>query len=532
MRKFTGTWALIRFILRRDRIRMTVWTVALGASMFAMIPAMADMFQTPEQLQARAMVMETPTGIVFGGPGYGLDDYTLGVMLATELPMTLLIALAVMSILHVVRHTRAEEESGRAELLRANVLGSSAQMTAALTTNALANTVIGALMALSLIANDLAAADSVAFGAGMALAGITFGAITAVCAQVSEHSRGASGLAFMAVGVLFMFRVVGDMAERGGSAPSWFSPWAWAQQTRMFDDLRWWPLALYPLVIAVLFAVAFALAGRRDLGAGLVASRPGPSEAGPLLNSVFALNLRLQRTSIIVWTAAIFLFALSFGTLISEIDVMVEQNPELIARMGLGAQDLSHGFLGMLVLYVVMTATAFAVLSVLRARAEESSGRAELTMSAAVGRIRWLGAAVLVSALAASTMTVLGGLAMGLGAGIATEDYGWVGTVTGAAAAQLPLVLLFIGLTVLFLGVAPRLVGLVWAWFGYGLAVTVLGVIVGMPDWMLDVSPFSLLPQLPVDEFGPVPFLAVLGAAAVAAAVGLVGFRNRDLATV
>jgi ABC-2 type transport system permease protein len=532
VRTFAGTGHLIRFILRRDRIRMTVWTVALVGSMALTIPTLEDMFRTPEQRLGRAAVMETPTGIVFGGPGYGLDTYELGSMVANEMTMSLLVALAVMSVLHVVRHTRAEEESGRAELLRANVVGSSAQMTAALATNAAVNAVIGALMTLVLVGGGLAVADSVAYGLGLALAGIAFGAIAMVCAQVSEHSRGAGGLAFLAVGVLFMFRVVGDIAERGGSAPSWFSPFAWTQQTRAYDDLRWWPLALYAAVIVVLFAVAYHLAGRRDLGAGLVAARPGPAGAGPLLNGVFALHLRQQRTSIIAWTVAVFLFALSFGTLITEIDTMIEQNPDLVVTMGLDAQNMSNAFLGMLLLYTVMATAAFAVLSVLRTRAEETSGRAELTLSTAVGRIRWLGSAVLVATLAAVAMTLLGGVGMGLGAGIATGDHDWVGTVVEGAAAQLPVVLLFIGLTTVAVGLAPRLVGLVWTWFGYGLLMTILGPLLDVPDWMTDLGPFGILPQLPAEEFDAVPFLAVLGAAAAAGVVGLAGFRRRDLLTV
>ncbi|KOX22180.1 ABC transporter permease [Nocardiopsis sp. NRRL B-16309] len=532
MRTFTGTGSLIRFILRRDRVRMTVWTVSLVGMMAMTVPTLDEMFQTPEQRLGRAAIMETPTGIVLGGPGYGLDTYGLGAMVANEMTMTLLVALAVMSVLHVVRHTRAEEESGRAELLRANVVGSGAQMTAALATNAVVNAVIGGLITLSLVANGLDAPDSVAYGAGLALAGITFGAIAAVCAQVSEHSRGASGLAFLVVGVLFMFRVVGDIAERGGSAPSWFSPFAWVQQTRMYDDLRWWPLALYAVVIVAVFAVAFLLAGRRDLGAGLVAARPGPVNASPLLNGVFALHLRQQRTSIVAWTVAVALFALSFGTLIAEIDTMVEQNPELVTRMGLDAQNMSSAFLGMLLLYVVMTAAAFATLSVLRTRAEETSGRAELVLSTAVGRIRWMGSAMLVSTLTAIVMTLLGGASLGLGAALATGDDDWVGTVTEAAAAQLPVVLMFVGLTALFVGVAPRLVGVVWAWFGYGLVATIFGPLLDLPEWMMDYGPFGLVAQLPVEEFETAPFIVVLGAALATAAVGLAGFRRRDLATV
>jgi ABC-2 type transport system permease protein len=533
MNAFTGTGALIRFALRRDRVRLTVWTLALVGTVAATVPALDAMFTTDAQRQARAALMRTPTGILFGGPGYGLDDYQLGPMVVNELTMSVLIGLAVMSVLHVVRHTRAEEESGRAELLRASVLGSGAQMTAALVTVSVVNLVIGGLTALAMAGSGLAVADSAAYGLGLALAGISFGAVAAVCAQVAEHGRGAAGLAFLVTGVLFLSRVVGDTAEEGGNALSWLSPFAWVQQTRVFDDLRWWPLALYAVLVAVLFALAYALADRRDLGAGLVPSRPGPAGAGRLLGGVFALHLHQQRGAILAWTAAALLFALAFGAVVTEVDDMLEEIPDMVAIVGGGgADDVVGGFLGVMGGYVLMAASAYAVVSVLRARTEEVSGRAELTLSAAVGRARWLGGALLVSALSSALIVVAGGVGTGLGASAALSDPSWTWTTTGAALAQLPVALLFAGLTGLLVGTAPRLVPLVWAWLGYSLLVTMFGVLLDLDDLLLDMSAFELLPQPPTEEFDAVRFAAVLGAALAVNAIALAGFRRRDLASV
>lgn len=532
MNAFTGTGALIRFVLRRDRLRLTVWTLALVGTVVATVPTLDDMFSTDAQRQARAALMETPTGVVFGGPGYGLDDYQLGPMVVNELTMSVLIALAVMSVLHVVRHTRAEEESGRAELLRASVLGTSAQMTAALVTISVVNLLIGGLTALAMTGNGLAVADSAAYGLGLALAGVSFGAVAAVCAQVTEHGRAAAGLAFLVTGVLFLSRVVGDMAEEGGNALSWLSPFAWVQQTRVFDDLRWWPLALYAVLVAVLFALAYALADRRDLGAGLVPSRPGPAGAGGLLNGVFALHLHQQRGAILAWTATVFLFALAFGSLATEVEGMLEENPDLLAVLGDSADDVTGGFLGTMSGYVLMAASAYAVMSVLRARGEETSGRAELTLSAAVGRVRWFGGALLVSVLSSAVIVVAGGVGMGLSASAALEDPSWTWTMTEAALAQLPVALLFAALTALLVGTAPRLTPLVWAWLGYSLLVSLLGPMLGLDDRLLDLSAFGLLPRLPADEFDAVPVAVALGAALAANAVALAGFRRRDLAGV
>ncbi|MDT0331277.1 ABC transporter permease [Nocardiopsis lambiniae] len=531
MSALTGTGTLTRFILRRDRVRLSVWTLSLVGVTAMTVPTLDETFSTPAQRQARAALMETPTGVVFGGPGYGLDDYTLGPMMVNEMTMSLLIALAVMSILHVIRHTRAEEESGRAELLRAGVLGSGAQMTAALVTIASINLLIGGLTGAVMAGYGLETVDSLVYGLGLGLAGLTFGAITAVCAQLTEHGRAASGLAFLAVGVLFMARVVGDLAEEGGNALSWASPFAWVQQTRIFDDPRWWPMALYPLAIVLLFGVAYALAGRRDLGAGLIPGRPGPAAAGPLLNGVLALHLRQQRGAIIAWSVAVFLFAVSFGTLATEVEGMLEQNPDIVALLGDASADATAGFLSVMSGYVIMAAGAYAALSVLRARSEETAGRAEVVLATAVGRIRWYGAALAVSVLSATLIVVLGGLGIGVGAFAVTDDSSWIGTMLEAVLSQLPMALAFGALAALVVGVAPRLTSLVWVWLGYSVFATMLGALLGMPDWALELSAFGILPRPPLDDFDVVP-VAIASAAVVAAFAGaLAGFRRRDLTT-
>lgn len=531
MSAFTGTGVLSRFILRRDRVRLSVWTPALVVTTAVTIPTLDDAFPDEESRQARAALMETPTGVVFGGPGYGLDDYALGPMLVNELTASLLIALAVMSVLHIIRHTRAEEESGRAELLRANVLGSGAQTTAALITLTLVNLLIGGLIALSMIAFDMPTADSLAYGLGLALAGVSFGAIAAVCAQVSEHGRATSGLAFLVVGLLFMVRVVGDLADQEGGLLSWFSPFAWVQQARPFVDLRWEPLALYGVFLAVMFVIAHALSSRRDLGGGWVASRPGPAGAGGLLRGTTTLHLNQQRGSIMTWTIAVVLFSFAFGTLATEIQGMLDANPDLGAMLGGGVDDVIGGFLATITAYVGMAGAAFGALSVLRVRAEENAGRAELVLSTAVGRVHWFGGALVVATLATTLIIVMGGLGMGLGASMALEDFAWTWRMVEASLAQLPGALGFVALTALILGLFPRLTPLIWLWLGYSALTTMLGALLGFPAWAMNLSAFEILAKPPMDEFEAGPYLIYLGAALVAGVVSLAGFRERDLVT-
>jgi len=531
MNALAGTTTLIRFVLRRDRLRLSVWVLALVGTIAASVPAIDDMFTTDAERQARAALMDTPTGIVFGGPGYGLEDYQLGPMLVNELTMTMLIALAVLNVLHVVRHTRAEEESGRAELLRAAPVGHSAQPMAALTTAVLVDLLIGASTFVSLVSFGLAVADSLAYGLGIGLAGMVFATIAAVCTQISEHARTASGTAFLVIGVVFMARVVGDIAEPGGNALSWLSPFAWVQQARPFDALEWWPLALYPAAAVVFFAAAHVLAGRRDLGAGLIATRPGPARAGPLLRGVLALHLQQQRATVLAWSAGVFALTFAFGSLAPEVESMVESNPDLAVLLGDDTEDLIGGFLGTIGLYALMGAGAFGALSVLRARSEENAGRAEMVLATAVGRVRWLGSALTVAALATALITALGGLGLGLGAALTLDDSTWVGRMTGAVLAGLPAALAFGALVALLFGTVPRLIPFMWVWLGYSVFVTMLGDLLGMPDAAMNASAFEILPAPPAEDAEAVAFLVYLAAVLVAGAVGLVGFGRRDLAT-
>ena len=57
-----------------------------------------------------------------------------------------------------------------------------------------------------------------------------------------------------------------------------------------------------------------------------------------------------------------------------------------------------------------------------------------------------------------------------------------------------------------------------------------LGALLELPQWLLDVSPFTHVPAVPAEPFAAAPLLW-LGAAALAlGALGFAAFRRRDLA--
>lgn len=68
----TGTVTLVRFALRRDRIRLAVWVSALTLMMVYAPNAIRLAYPDQTQRQARVNLLKTPAGIVLGGPMFGV----------------------------------------------------------------------------------------------------------------------------------------------------------------------------------------------------------------------------------------------------------------------------------------------------------------------------------------------------------------------------------------------------------------------------------------------------------------------------
>jgi ABC-2 type transport system permease protein len=76
----------------------------------------------------------------------------------------------------------------------------------------------------------------------------------------------------------------------------------------------------------------------------------------------------------------------------------------------------------------------------------------------------------------------------------------------------------------------PRLGVIPWLVVGWSLFMLWLGGLLNLPKAVMDATPFAALPQLPVETFTWGPVLAVSAIALVLIALGLVGFRRRDIA--
>lgn len=526
----TGTGTLIRFILRRDRIKLPAWILGITLMGMYYAGALQQVYKTEEDLRAVSGFAEGTMGALISGPGYGVADPTVASVIVTVYGLYFLLLAALMNILLISRHTRVEEQSGRAELVRANVVGRHAPLTAALIVAVGANAVLSLLIAGNFAITNLDTSDALLFGAGVGAVGLVFAGITAATVQVSEYSRAAAGLAGAALGVAYVIRAAGDTIREGGSALSWFSPLAWSQQTRAYVDGRWWPLALSVVFAAVTATLGYVLSARRDVGAGLVAPRSGNAQAPGWLNSPVALALRLQRATLIGWGGALAATGIVYGGISNTIVDAFEDLPDQVVDVMGGDPDrMLDGYISTMGLFDALLVTIFVVLGVQSLRGEETKGRAGPVLATATGRWGWFGSWIGVLAAGAVGLLLLAGLALGVSTAIAVGDVTYVWDLVGAHLVFAPAILVVLAVAALLFGVVPGAVGATWAVFGFSMIIGFFGPIMNLPQWVVDLSPFTHVAALPLEELAWMPLFGLTLVAAALLAIGGYGFRTRDL---
>jgi ABC-2 type transport system permease protein len=522
-----GTRALVRLALRRDRIVLPLWVIVLGV-----LPA--STFSTYEQLYPtaadRADLTTTMGGastlVVMYGPAYDLT--TAGGFTAWRMSGFLALFTALLAIFTVVRHSRAEEETGRAELVASGVVGRYALPTAAVVTAALASTGVGLVVAALLAASGAPVSGSVAMGAGCAAAGIVFAAVAAVTAQLASFGRTANAMASSALAVAYLLRALGD-ATPSLTWLSWVSPLSWATHLRAFADERWWPLLVAAAVVAALLLVTRMLIDRRDVGSGVLAASDGPDRAPAALSTSLGLAWRLQRSTLVLWCVGIAVFGAALGSLAGSIaDVMggKQDVEDMVRDMG-GSSVITDAYAALTVGMFGLLATLYAVQAMLRARAEEEQGRVETLLASGTTRLRWLGSHLVQSLAGSALLVVLAGVAIGATASM-TAGLSLTRVLLGAIV-QLPAVWVLAGLACLLVGLLPRATVVAWVAAGACLGLWFFGSLLGLSDAVLRLSPFQHVPQVPGSAVTATPLIVLSAIALLLTLAGLLGIRHRDL---
>jgi polyether ionophore transport system permease protein len=533
MNAFAGTWPLTRLILRRDRVLMPAWVLVMALLPLSTASATAALYPTDAARQGYIDDLgKSALLIMFYGPK---PSPSLGALIFWRLATGMLV-MAIIGVLVAVRHTRVEEEAGRRELVRSGAVGRYADVAAALVATGGASLTVGLLVALGMISQHTPATGSFAMGLAWASAGIMFAGVGAVCAQLTAGAGAARGIGIVVVAVSFVLRAIGDVAVQQGSGPRWLSwtpPLGWSYQVRAYDDNRWWVFLLIAALTALLAEAAFSLSARRDLGAGLVASLPGPDVAAGYLRTPLALAWRLHRGSLIGWLAGFAAYGLVAGAVTRTAADLVTGNKQLadvMARLE-GPSTPGDLFLASLLSVAGLVAAGYAISAALRMRAEESSLRVEQVLATPATRVGWVSSHLTFAVLGPAVALAAGGLASGL---LYVIDVGDVGgqlpRALAGALVQLPAVWVLVAITVAVYGASPRLAAAVsWVALAVCTLLGQVGALLNLSRWVLDLSPFTHVPHVPGGAVTATPLVVMTVVAGALVVAGVAAFRRRDV---
>src|SRR5699024_11109 len=527
---FHNSGTLTRFILRQDRIRIPVWIVSLIALTLAVAGAFSGIYTNEAERGGIAETMRNPAMTAMVGPGYGLDNYTIGAMMAHQMLLFTAIAIGVMSILLVTRHTRSAEEDGRLEMIHSLPTGRLANLAATFSVMIAINFLLAILTGFSLYALRIESIDlegSLLYGAALGATGIFFASLTAIFAQISENGRGTIGLSIGALLVFYLIRAVGDVSSE---ALSWVSPLGWILHTKAYVANVWWPVALMMLVSLGLICLAFYLHAKRDAGAGLLAARPGKKHASSFLLSPIGLSLRLQRTALLSWAIGLFVLGASYGSVFGDLEAFFSDN-DLIRQMLISMKDVSltEQFIGMLMAIMAITSSIPPLMAVLKPLSEERKNRTEHLLTRAVSRTSLLGSALAIAIIVSFLIVSLTAIGLWAAAFSTMDDPIGFLTIYEAAIVYLPAIWLMIGIAVLLIGFFPRGSSLIWLYLIYAFIVTYLGDLLDFPDWLKNLTPYGYVPALPVEELELMPLFILTVIAFAISFIGMIGYRKRDI---
>ena len=533
--KFYNSTILTKLILRRERVTSTLW-ILISAGFVALIAAgMAGAMDEASRLEMAA-VMENPAMVAMVGPLIGTS---FGAFFTTMMLVFTALAIVVMNIMFVVRHTRADEEKGRYEVVRSLPTGRLANLNAAIVAVVLINLVLAVATGLLLFAfgdYSMCFNGSMLWGALLGSVGLVFAAITAVFSQLSSGSRGAMGYSFMTMGVFYMMRAVGDAGAAAGNSGtavlSLISPLGLIIHAEAFQSNHWWPIFVLIAIAIPIAAIAYRLNLTRDIDQGFFPDKQGKATGGKLLRTHFGLSVKLLKTSLIVGTITIFLIGASYGAIMGDIEGFIETN-EFYQQLILWMDGISMPllFAGMINFVASMMALIPMLLYVLKVRGEEKDVRAELVLATPVCRYKYLGGYIIIAFVSSVVLQFLTAFGLWISATAVLPDPSEfpLSSVLMGNLVYLPALWVMISLAILLIGIAPKATGFIWGAYGFVFLMGMFGRMDIFPAWTQNISPFGFIPQYPMESIVMLPLVVLTVIAAALTTVGLIGFRQRDI---
>ncbi len=530
--KFARWDSLLLQYLKRDWKKIITWVIGLGLFFGGFVPAFEEISKG-QGLIGMFETMKNPAMISMVGPTpiHSAENYTIGAMYAQEMLLFCGLFAMIMTVLHVVGHTRKEEELGLTELVRSYQVGRQANSLAVLMEVIGINLVLGittiALM-VSFQVDSITVSGSILFGVTTALAGIFGGVIALVMAQIMPTSSGATGASLGIIGLLYILRAGTDVSNVDFSM---INPMGWTYLTYPFTENNWAPV-IYIILFCLIFSVlAFVLEGGRDMGAGYIPEREGRATAKNSLLSVPGLFIKLNMGVMVSWLITFLIMGAAYGSIYGNMQNFINSNEMMKQMFTLTGVSIEESFTATIMMVMICLVGILPIAVVNRLFAEESRLHLSQLYSTKVTRSQLYLTSIILAVISGVIGTFLA--AIGLG-GTALSVMGDssvmnIGDFFASGYNFLPAVLFYIGLSSLALGWAPRMGKLVYVYLGYSFIINYFGGLLDLPDWFSKTAVQSWIPSMPVDQFDGVVFVIISILSIALMVLGYFGYCRRDM---
>lgn len=530
--KFARWDILFSLYLKRDWKKIIIWILGLGLFAAGFVPAFEEiakgqgligMFETLQNPAMIAMVGPTPVETAL--------DYTIGAMYTHEMLLFCSLFAMITSILHVIGHTRKEEDFGLTELVRSFQVGRQANSFAVMVEVVCIQLLLALFIAgvmISFGVDTISIYGALLFGATVGSAGVMGAVIALFMAQIMPSSSAATGASLSVVGLLYIIRAGTDVSN---VALSMMNPLGWTYLTFPFTENNWTPFIFAFIFSVAIVCLAFMLEGARDMGSGYFPQREGRANAKQSLLSVHGLLIRINKGVIISWLITFIVMGAVYGAIYGDMQTFLESNDMMRQMFTHTGFSIEASFTGTILMVMIGLVSILPIAVVNKLYAEESRSHFSQLYATKVTRSQmyWttIGLSILVGCIGILFVVVsLGGTAI-----YEMGEKGTMGMTDFLASGFnfLPTVLFFIGLAALALGWSPKLGKVIYIYLVYSFFLNYFSGLLDFPKWFLNTAVQSWIPRMPIEDFDVSIFIVMTAVSVLLMVLGFFGYKNRDM---
>lgn len=528
---FKQTNTLLIQYFKRDWLKILLWILAIGLFSAGFVPAFEEMAKG-QGLQGMFETLQNPAMIAIIGPTpvESVADYTLGAMYANEMLLFCSLFSMVIAVLHVISHTRKEEELGLTELVRSFQVGRQANSLATIIETVLINVILALFISgIMLVFNtaSISTEGALLFGTTIGMAGVMSAGIALITAQIMPNASGATGTSLGIIGVLYIIRAGTDVSNTDLSL---INPLGWTYLTHPFTENNWVPLIFAVIFCLVAIGIAFFLEGKRDMGSGYLPEKEGKAHAKKSLLSIPGLFIKINKGIITAWLLAFVIIGAAYGSIYGDMAGFLESNEFVQQMFTVSGISIEESFTSTIMLVMIFLVAILPINIVSKLFVEEKSQHLSQLFTTKVSRAHfyWTTVALAIFCGLFGILLAAGSLASTAIYSMDTSSMSFSDFLVSGYN-LLPAVLFYTGVTSLFLGWAPKWEKIVYVYLGYSFILSYFGDIVDLPEWFFNTSVENWLAHMPTDDFNSNAFFTVIVISVVFMLFGYLGYRQRDM---